>query len=57
VPETGKALLAIDGFSFNVERIVVNNSFGLLGRDLMAGNVIVIGIVPLKSKVGIQDPL
>ena len=57
MPEAGKTLLAIDGFSFNVERIVVNNSFGLLGRDLMAGNVIAIGIVPLKSKVGIQDPL
>ena len=57
VPDAGTALFSIDSFGFDVERIVVNNLFSLLRRDLMAGQVIAIGIVPLKSKFGIQNPL
>ncbi len=57
VPDARKALLAIDGIGFDVQGIVVNNLFRLLGRDLMVGNVIAIGIVPLKSKTRTQSPL
>ena len=56
-PDAGKALFAIDRFGFDVERIVVNNLFRLLGRDVMAGHVIAIGIVPVKRRIGIQSPL
>ncbi len=51
------ALLSVDGFGFDVERIVVYNLFSLLRRDLMMGEVIAISIVPLKSEIGIQNPL
>ncbi|MCU1260742.1 MAG: hypothetical protein JWO80_3627 [Bryobacterales bacterium] len=57
MPDAGKASFAIKSFGFDVERIVVNNLFSLLGRDLMAGNVIAIGIVPIKFKIGIQISL
>jgi hypothetical protein len=54
VSDARKPLFAIDGFGFDIERIVVNNLFSLLGRDLMVGHVIAIGIVPLKSEIGTQ---
>lgn len=57
VPDAAPALFSIDGFGFEVERIVIKNLFSLLGRDLVAGQVIAISIVPLKSKIGIQIPL
>lgn len=57
VPDAGKALFAVDGFSFDFEGIIVDNLFSLLGRDAMTANVIAIGIVPLKSKVEIQISL
>lgn len=57
VPDAAPALFSIGGFGFEVERIVIKNLFSLLGRDLVAGQVIAISIVPLKSKIGIQIPL
>jgi hypothetical protein len=57
VSNAGTSWFPIDGFGSDVERIVVNNLFSLLGRDVMSGHVIAIGIVPLKSKIGIQSPL
>ena len=56
-PDAGETWFAIGGFGFDVERIVLNNLLRLLGRDFMVGNVIAIGIVPLKGKTGIQSPL
>jgi hypothetical protein len=56
-PDTGTALLSIDGFGFDVERIIVNNLFSLFGRDLVASHVIAIRIVPLKGNIGIQSLL
>ena len=56
-PDAGPASFSIDGFGFEVERIVIKNLFSLLGRDLVASQVIAISIVPLKSKLGIQIPL
>ncbi len=53
----GITLLSIHGFGFDVERIVVDNLFCLVGRDSVAGEVIAISIVPLKSEIRIQASL
>lgn len=57
VPDAAAALLSIDGFGLDVERIIVNNLFSLVRQHLMAGKVIAIGIVPLESEFGVQNLL
>jgi len=48
-------VFVIDGFRFDVERIVIDDLLSLLGRHLMTGNVIAIGIVPLKGKTRVPS--
>lgn len=54
VSDICESLLALDGFRLKVERIIVDNLFGFVRRDLMERNVTTIGIVPLKRKIMIQ---
>jgi hypothetical protein len=51
---TRDTFFASHGLSLNVERIVFDDLLGLLRRDLVALNVIEVGIIPFKGRFKVQ---
>lgn len=52
--DTGEAHLSVHGLGVQVEGIIVDDLFGLSGKDLMTSDMIEVGIIPVKSQIGIQ---
>jgi hypothetical protein len=50
-------LFVINGSTSISSEIVVDDLFGLLGRDLVRGDVIAVCIIPFKNKAGIIQSL
>jgi hypothetical protein len=53
-PNIGNPFFPIDGLPVHIERIVIDDLFGLARRNLMSGDMIAIGIIPVKSQIGVQ---
>ena len=47
--DTGGAFFPVDGLGVQIEGVVIDDLFGLFRGDSMAGDMIAIGIIPVKS--------
>jgi hypothetical protein len=53
--DAGGTFFAVHGLGLDVERLVFDNLLGLLRIDLMARNVIEVGIIPSKARSKSND--
>ena len=56
-PDAADAFFALHGLGLDVKRVVFNDLLGLFDRNLMASDMIAIGIVPVKRKIELQRVL